>query len=60
MLDHEQRIARGPQFEQHLQQLGDVMKMQTGGRLIENVEGAAGRFAGQFRCQFDPLSLATT
>jgi hypothetical protein len=28
---------------QHFQQLGDVVEMQAGGRLVEDVERAAGR-----------------
>ena len=42
VLNHQERVARGTEFEQHLEQLGDVMEVQTGGGLVENVECAAG------------------
>src|SRR5206468_2238469 len=55
VLDDEQRVARGAEFEQHFQQLGHVREMQSRRRLIENVEGPARLLAAQFRCEFHPL-----
>ena len=47
MFDDEEGIARGPQFEEHFQQLGHVMEMQSGRRLIQNVKGPAGGLAAE-------------
>ena len=41
VLDDQQRVARGAQLEQDLQQLGDVMEMQAGGGLVEDVQRLA-------------------
>jgi hypothetical protein len=37
VFDYDHRVATITQAMQHVQQLFDVMKMQAGGRLIENV-----------------------
>jgi hypothetical protein len=42
VLDDDHRVALVDQFVQHFQQLGDVVEVQAGGRLVENVERAAG------------------
>ena len=59
MLDHHHRVAGVDQAAEHLQQVLDVRRVQAGGRLVEDVEGAAGGAAAQFLGQFDPLGLAT-
>src|SRR5436309_12256503 len=38
VLDDEQRVARGAEFEQHFQQLGYVREMQSRRRLAEQVK----------------------
>ena len=42
VLDHDHRIALRHQLVQHFQQLLDVVEMQAGGRLVQDVERAAG------------------
>lgn len=39
MLDNDDRVTHRHQSVQHFQQLFDVVKMQTGCRFIQNVEG---------------------
>ncbi len=58
MLDHHHGIALIHQLVQHLQQLAGVLEMQAGGRLVEDIEGAACRPARQLLGQLDPLRLA--
>ncbi len=41
----------------HAEQLADVLEMQAGGRLVEDVDGAAGRPLLQLGRQLDPLRL---
>jgi hypothetical protein len=43
---------------EHLDQLGDVVEVQAGGRLVEDVEGAAGGALRQFLGELDALRLA--
>ena len=43
---------------QHFQQLAHILEMQAGGRLVEDVERAAGGAPRQFLGQLDPLRLA--
>jgi|GEM_PF-2900095 len=47
VLDHDYGIAVIPQPMQHGQQLLDIVKMQSGGGLIENIQGIAGISLGQ-------------
>ena len=42
----------------HFQQLLDIGEVQTGGRLIENIDGLAGGLLGKLRSQLHPLGLA--
>jgi hypothetical protein len=44
---------------QHLQQLRNIVKMQTGCRLIEDIQGLTGITLGQLTGQFNPLRLTT-
>src|ERR1039458_2776151 len=58
MLDDQQSVARGAELEEDFQQLGDVVEVQAGGRLIQNVERAAGRLAAQLGGEFHALRFA--
>ena len=58
MLDDQHRVALVDQPAEHQQQLADVLEVQAGGRLVEHVDGAAGRALLQLRGQLDPLRLA--
>ena len=58
MLDDHQRVAVLAQPLQHLDELCHVVKVQAGGGLIKNVEGAAGVAFGEFFGQLDALRLA--
>ena len=42
VLDDDDRVALVDQLVQHLEQLGDVVEVEAGGRLVEDVERAAG------------------
>ena len=59
MLDNDQRVAGIAQTEQHFQQLGNVVEMQSGGGFVQNVQRAAGGFAGKLRGQLHPLGFAS-
>ena len=58
VLDHHHRVAVIAQPAQHAQQLGDVVEMQAGGGLVEDVDGLAGGPALQLAGELDPLRLA--
>ena len=58
MLDHEHRVARVGEIVQHLQQHLDVGEVQPGGRLVQQIERAAGAFLDQLAGQLDPLGFA--
>ena len=58
VLDHQHRVAPIDQPVEHGQQLPDVVEVQAGGRLVEDVERLAGVDAGQFGGQLDPLGFA--
>src|SRR6266404_5988571 len=58
VFDDQQRVARCAEFEEDLKQFGHVVKVQPGGRFIENVQRSASRFAAQLSCQLDALGLA--
>ena len=36
----------------------NIGKMETGRGFVQNVDGSSGRFLGEFRCEFNALSLA--
>ena len=59
VLDHEQRVSRFEQLAESGQQLGDVVEMQTGGRLVEDVEQAFAAMRRQVRRDLDPLRLSS-
>ena len=57
VLDHHHRVALLHQRVQHFQQLADILEMQAGRRLIEDVQRAAGGTPGKFLRQLDALGL---
>ena len=58
MLDDHHRVAGVDQLVQHLEQLRHVVEVQAGGRLVENVERAAGGALAQLLGELDALRLA--
>jgi hypothetical protein len=59
VLDDDDRVALVDQALQHEQQLADVLEVQAGGRLVEDVDAAAVGPLLELAGQFDPLRLAT-
>ncbi len=57
MLDDDDGIATIPQLVQHLEQLLDVVEVQPGSRLIQNVESLTSIPLGELARQLDPLRL---
>jgi hypothetical protein len=57
VLDHHDRVALVAQPVQHAEQLLDVVEVQAGGRLVEDVERASGRALRQLLRQFHALRL---
>ena len=62
VLDHHDRVAVVAQAVQHGEQVLDVVEVQAGGRLVEDVERAAGvaresSFASLTRCASPPDSV---
>ena len=55
MLDHDDRVAVLSKSLQNIDQLVDIRKVESGRRLIENVNRPAGRALGQLGSQLDPL-----
>ncbi len=58
MLDHDDRIAVVAQPMQDAEQLLDVVKVQPGGRFVEDIQGIARITFRQFLGQLDSLCLA--
>ena len=58
VLDDDERIAGVAQLHEHFEQLVDIGKMQAGGRLIEDVNGAPGGLLGQLGGELDALRFA--
>ena len=58
VLDDDDRIALVAQSVQHVQQLTNVLEVQSRGGLVENVKRLASVALGKFARQFDALSLA--
>src|SRR5246127_1980248 len=58
VLDDEYRVAGLDQRVQNVEELSHIIEMQPGRRLVEDIEGAAGRAARQFLGQLDALRLA--
>ena len=42
VLDHDYRVALLDQGLQHFQKLADIIEVQAGGRLVQNIDGLAG------------------
>ena len=57
MLDDNDRVACVHQLLQNIHKPVDICDMQTGGRLIENIDGLAGRAFGQLGRQLGALRL---
>src|SRR5260370_4124379 len=57
VLDHDYRVARVGEAAEHSEQFLDVIEMQSGRRLIQNVERAPGGAARKFLRQLDALRL---
>ena len=58
VLDDDHGVAGVHQAVEHAQQLADVLEVQAGGGLVEDVEGAAGGALGQLARELDALRLA--
>ena len=58
MFDDDQRVAVVAQRVDDLQQQRDVVKVQAGGRFVEDVERAARVALGQFERELDSLRFA--
>ena len=58
VLDHDDGVAGVAQLVQHLQQQVDVGEVQAGGRLVEDVQRAAGVALGELERELDALRLA--
>src|SRR5699024_5285151 len=58
VLDDHHRVALIAQAVQHLEQHSDVVKVQSGGGLVQNIERVAGVALGQLARQLDALRLA--
>lgn len=58
MLDNNDRIALIDQLVQHIHQHADILKVQSGGRLIKNIERLAciplGKFGGKLHTLLSP------
>ena len=58
VLDDHNRVAAIDEAVQDFQQAANVLEVQAGGRLVENVHGASGGLLDQFAGQLDALRLA--
>jgi hypothetical protein len=58
VLDHDNRVAVVDEALQHAQQLLDVVEVQARGRLVEDVERAAGVALAEFAREFHALRFA--
>ena len=58
VLDHDHRVAQVDQAVEHVQQLADVVEVQAGGRLVEDVERPPGVGPAKLGGQLDALGLA--
>ena len=58
VLDHEQAMAGLQQLPERGEQLGDVIEMQAGRRLVEDVEDSVPGVRGEVRRNLDALRLA--
>ena len=58
VLDHHDRIAQIDQPIEHVEQFGQIVEVQAGGRLVEQIERLAGVGPGKLGGQFHALGLA--
>src|SRR5690606_1473038 len=58
VLDHDHGVAAVDQPVEHAEQPPDVLEVQAGGRLVQDVDGAAGGAALQLGGELDALRLA--
>jgi hypothetical protein len=58
VLDHYDGVAQIDQAIEDVEQLGQIVEMQAGGRLVEQVERPSGVGSGKLGGQLDPLRLA--
>ena len=58
VLDHDDRVPRRGEPVQHVQQLANVVEMQPGGRLVQDVQSLARPLLDQLARQLDPLRFA--
>src|SRR5450759_3547808 len=58
VLDHQHRVAAVHQLVQHLEQHADVLEVQAGGRLVEDVQRAPGVALAELGGELDTLRLA--
>ncbi len=58
MLDDDHRVTGVDEAVQHAEQFLDVVEVQAGGRLVEQVERLAGAAAAQLARQLDALGFA--
>ena len=59
VFDHDERIALIPEAIKYLKKSGDIGKVESGGRFVEQVESLAGGCFAEFSRQFDALSFAS-
>jgi len=57
LLDHDAAVALVDQLMEHFEQFAHVLKVQTRGGLVEDVERFAGGGFGQLLRELDPLRL---
>src|SRR5437870_8659075 len=58
VLDHDHGVAGVDQAVEDVEELADVLEVEAGGRLVEDVEGLAGGAAGELLAELDALRLA--
>src|SRR6185437_7482780 len=58
VLDHDDGVALVAQAMQHIEELGNIVEVQAGGGLIEDVEGAAVGLAGELARELHALRFA--
>jgi hypothetical protein len=58
VLDDQHGVAGVDQAVEHREEAAHVLEVQAGGRLVQQVEGAAGVALGQLAGELDPLGLA--
>ena len=58
VLDDDDGVARVDQLVQHFEELCDVVEVEAGGGLVEDVERAAGGALGEFLGELDALGFA--